>query len=136
MLQIDKLDHVNLRTSQLDLMIEWYSEVLGLRFGDRPDFPFAGAWMYAGESAIVHLVGVESEEAAGAGSEVALRLEHFAVSATTGRAEFEARLSALGERFQRNEIASFKLVQINVWDPDGNHIHVDFPFWDSIPIKP
>ena len=123
-MQIIKLDHVNLRTSRLDTMIDWYTKVLGLRRGDRPDFGFDGAWMYAGDTAVVHLVSVDGEP--GAGSEGKLRLEHFALAAS-GRVEFEARLEAMGERYRRAEISDFNLVQINIWDPDGNHIHVDFP---------
>ncbi|MEJ2178651.1 MAG: VOC family protein, partial [Gammaproteobacteria bacterium] len=56
-MQIEKLDHVNVRTTQLDAMIDWYTNVLGMRIGDRPDFRFPGAWMYTGEAAPVHLVG-------------------------------------------------------------------------------
>ena len=123
-MQIDKLDHVNLRTTQLEILIDWYTRVLGMRAGERPDFPFPGAWMYAGEAAAVHIVGIDAP--AGAGSESELRLEHFAFSAS-GRMAFEARLDAMGERFQRVDIPDFNIVQINLWDPDGNHIHVDFP---------
>ena len=123
-MQIKKLDHVNLRTHQLDVMIEWYSRVLGLRQGARPDFPFPGAWMYAGDSAVVHLV--EVAEAQAAGSEVALKLEHFAFSGIEGR-EFEARLRDEDIPFKRADIHDFDLYQINLWDPDGNHIHIDFP---------
>ncbi len=123
-MQIGKLDHVNLRTTQLEILIDWYTRVLGMRAGERPDFPFPGAWMYAGEAAAVHIVGIDSP--AGAGSESELRLEHFAFSAS-GRMAFEARLDAMGERFQRVDIPDFNIVQINLWDPDGNHIHVDFP---------
>ncbi len=92
-----------------------------MRGGRRPDFPSPGAWGYAGAA---HLVGID--DAPGAGSEAALKLEHFAFGAR-GRAEFEARLRALDERYERNDIPGFGLVQINLWDPDGNHIHVDFP---------
>ena len=123
-MRIDKLDHVNLRTTSLDLLVDWYQKVLGLRRGARPEFPFPGAWLYAGDAAVVHLVGIDG--APGSGSETALKLEHFAFSAT-GRETFEARLDALGERYERVEIRSFGLVQINLWDPDGNHLHVDFP---------
>ena len=123
-MQIDRLDHVNLRTTRLDLLVEWYTRVLGLRQGARPDFAFPGAWLYAGDAAVVHLVAIDGTE--GAGSERALKMEHFAFSAA-GRAEFEARLDALGERYERTPIPSFGLVQINLWDPDGNHLHVDFP---------
>lgn len=123
-MQIGKLDHVNVRTAQLEPMIAWYSEVLGLRRGDRPDFPFAGAWMYAGDSALVHLV--DSAGIVGKGSEVELKLEHFAFSAA-GRSAFEAKLTARGDHFECSEIPAINIVQFNVWDPDGNHIHIDFP---------
>ncbi|ASJ74006.1 VOC family protein [Granulosicoccus antarcticus] len=118
-----KLDHVNVRTTQLDAMVSWYTTVLGMRSGERPNFPFPGAWMYAGDSATVHLVGIEGSPAAG--SEVALKLEHFAFAATD-MASFETRLQECGERYERSEVPSFNIVQFNVWDPDGNHIHIDF----------
>ncbi|MEM5502678.1 VOC family protein [Ahrensia kielensis] len=122
-MQITKLDHVNIRTTQLDVMVKWYSDVLGMKSGPRPDFPFPGAWIYAGENAVVHLIGVEKD--AGAGSETFLKLEHFALSAT-GLAAFEEKLKSRGEEYRRGELPDFKIVQINVYDPDGNHIHVDF----------
>lgn len=123
-MQIERLDHVNLRTTQLDILIDWYSDVLGMHKGERPDFPFPGAWMYVGSAAVVHLVGIDS--ATGIGSEVELKLEHFALAAS-GRARFEAKLQSMGARYQRADIASFNIIQINLWDPDGNHIHIDFP---------
>lgn len=122
-MKIGKLEHVNLRTTQLEVMVDWYTNVLAMRSGDRPDFPFPGAWMYAGNAAAVHLIGIEG--APGIGSEAELKLEHFAFSAT-GRIEFEAKLQAIGEQYKRVEIPSFNLIQINLWDPDSNHIHIDF----------
>lgn len=121
---IERLDHVNVRTAQLDVMIDWYADVLGLRQGARPPFPFEGAWMYAGDRAAVHLVGIDGGP--GTGSEVALKLEHFAFAAS-GLADFEALLNARGDTYKRSEIPAIKTVQVNIWDPDGNHIHVDFP---------
>jgi len=123
-MQIGKLDHVNLRTTQLETMIDWYSNILGMHSGDRPNFPFPGAWMYAGESAAVHLIGIDG--APGSGSEVDLKLEHFAFSATGG-AKFEEKLRAIGVQYQRIDLPEINIYQINLWDPDGNHIHVDFP---------
>jgi catechol 2,3-dioxygenase-like lactoylglutathione lyase family enzyme len=123
-MQIGKLDHVNVRTTRLDAMIEWYTDVLGMHSGARPNFPFPGAWMYAGDSPVVHLVGID--EAPGVGSEAALKLEHFALSAT-GLASFTGQLDAKGIEYKRGDLKDFNIVQINVWDPDGNHIHIDFP---------
>jgi len=122
-MQIGTLDHVNVRTNQLDAMIEWYSNTLGLVRGDRPNFPFPGAWMYAGDQAVVHLVAVEGDP--GTGSESDLKLEHFALSAS-GRSSFEQRLSAAGEKFNVVDLPDVGITQYNVWDLDGNHIHIDF----------
>lgn len=122
-MRVEKLDHVNVRTGNLDAMIEWYGRVLGMKSGKRPNFPFGGAWLYAGNNAVVHLVQVEGDP--GNGSEVALKLEHFALFAQ-GREAFEAKLQDMGEKFQVGQLDDFGIVQYNLWDPDGNHIHVDF----------
>ncbi len=122
-MQIDRLDHANVVTNQLQVMIDWYTDMVGLHIGDRPPFPFPGAWMYAGDHAVVHLIGTDDAEHVG--SEVALKLEHFAFSAT-GRETFQARLESADQRYETLEIPSFNIIQYNVWDPDGNHIHVDF----------
>ncbi len=59
-----------------------------------------------------------------------MRLEHFAVSAT-GLKEMLALLEAEGERYRLNPIRDAGVLQVNVWDPDGNHIHVDFPLAEA-----
>jgi len=129
-MQVVKLDHVNIRTAHLDVMIDWYTEMLGLRIGYRPPFPFDGAWLYAGDTAIIHLVAIEGMPAIG--SEVSLKLEHFALKAT-GMAEFESKLKVTEEKFIRSELPDLDLVLYNIWDPDGNHIHVDFKIADESP---
>ena len=121
---ITHLNHVNLRTTQLDTLVAWYTRVLGLVNGPRPAFPFAGAWLYAGDTAVVHLVEIDGSGAVG--SEAALKLEHFAFSATDPVA-FEHTLTATDTPFKRTTLAEAKLALYNLWDPDGNHIHVDFP---------
>lgn len=119
-----RLDHVNLRTTDLQTMIDWYVDSLGLVNGPRPDFPFPGAWLYAGEIAVVHLVGIEG--AAGVGSDSELKLEHFAFTAEDPTA-FEARLKATDTAYKCVAIEATGMVAFNIHDPDGNHIHVDFP---------
>jgi len=120
---IRRLDHVNVVTANLDEMVAWYEAILGLRSGYRPDFPFGGAWLYAGEAAVVHLV--EDNEEARTGSEASLKLEHFAFSAT-GVSAFERKLEEYGDPFDKIEVRDAGLIQFHVSDPDGNHVHVDF----------
>lgn len=122
-MQINKLDHVNIRTAKLEVMIAWYNNIMEMQIGDRPNFPFSGAWMYAGDVAVIHLVSINNSYAVG--SEVELKLEHFAFSAQ-GLNEFEEKLKRLEIPFRRSDIPEINIVQINLWDPDGNHIHVDF----------
>ena len=44
---LKRLDHVNLRTANLDVMVAWYGRILGMHPGPRPGFSFPGAWLYA-----------------------------------------------------------------------------------------
>lgn len=46
-MQVRRLDHVNIQTTQLNKMVAWYEEILGLRTGPRLAFLFPGAWLYA-----------------------------------------------------------------------------------------
>lgn len=124
---IERLDHLNIRTARLDEMIEWYGAVLGLTPGPRPNFDFPGAWLYANGQALVHLVGVDP---APADPGADLKLEHGAFSAR-GFAEFRALLEARGERMRIVALPGMPVVQVNVWDPDGNHLHVDFAAADA-----
>ena len=122
-MRIERLDHVNIVTTRLSEMVTWYEEVLGLKLGARPDFPFPGAWLYAGDDAVVHLVGHEGTP--NVGSEVKLKLEHFALSAT-GLSAFEEKLSSSQIKYRKTDVPGARMVQIHVADPDGNHIHIDF----------
>ena len=119
---IRRLDHVNVRTANLEGLVQFYTQALGLHAGERPPLGFPGAWMYAGEHAVIHLVGVEAQPK----PEGALSLEHFAFSAS-GAPAFLARLSELGIEYKQARQAGTGNLVINLRDPDGNRLHVDFP---------
>src|ERR1700683_1355938 len=50
------LDHVTLRTHDLEGTRVFFEKVLDLKPGYRPDFPFPGHWLYADGEPIVHLI--------------------------------------------------------------------------------
>ena len=118
---LTRLDHVNVRTANLDAMTAWYCDRLGMQTGPRPSFDFPGVWLYAGGLAIIHLVGRSVPPAPPEN----LALEHFAISAT-GLAKLLTRLDAVGEAYRTLRVPGMSLFQVNLWDPDGNHIHIDF----------
>ena len=119
-MQIGKLDHVNVRTPNVAAMTAWYEAVLGMRSGKRPPFPFPGAWLYTGDHAAVHLVGVEARP-----ENRDPQVEHFAFQAS-GLKDFLERLQVRKIAHEVRKVPGFGIVQVNVWDPDGNHIHIDF----------
>lgn len=118
---IRRLDHVNIRTANLESLERFYTEVLGLTVGERPPLGFPGTWLYAGTDPVIHLVGVpEQPEPQGT-----LRLEHFAFTAS-GLHEHLARLERLGVTFRRTRQPGTGNIVVNVHDPDGNRLHLDF----------
>lgn len=119
-MELGRLDHVNIRTADLDGMVRWYGEVMGMHPGPRPDFDFPGAWLYAGEFAVLHLVGVSVAPAS-----VDPGLEHYAMRAK-GLAKFVAHLTEKGVDHTLDPVPGIPVVQVNLRDSDGNHIHIDF----------
>ena len=115
------LDHVNLRTANVEAMRAFYVQVLGLRAGPRPAFSFGGAWLYCGDAPVVHLVEVDRPRKPSDD----IRLEHFAFRAR-GLAELLERLGALGIASTLGFIRDFRICQVNVRDPDGTRLHIDF----------
>jgi len=117
-----RLDHVNVRTANLAVLVRFYTEVVGLREGARPPLGFPGAWLYAGEVAVLHLVEVGAQPR----PEGELRLEHFAFAAT-GHAGFVERLRQRGVDYRESRQAGTGSFVVNLKDPDGNRLHIDFP---------
>lgn len=116
-----RFDHVNIRTANLDNMVAWYGDVLGLFPGLRPDFGFPGAWLYLGDLAVVHLVATQNQPQAGGD----VTLEHAAFRATD-MSGFLAKLKDRGIPYRLARLDDVQTVQVNIHDPDGNHLHIDF----------
>jgi catechol 2,3-dioxygenase-like lactoylglutathione lyase family enzyme len=114
------LDHINIRTARLGVLTDFYAQVLGLKPGKRPPFKSGGAWLYCGDRAAVHLVEVSDSP------EVPTpRIEHFAFRAEN-LAEFLAQLRESDIAYQTNIVPDLEIRQVNIYDPDGNHIEIAF----------
>lgn len=117
---INVLDHINVRTANLEDMTKFYAEVLGLTHGDRPSFQFPGAWLYCGDIAVVHLV-----EDAKSKKPKAMQIEHFAFRAE-GLAETLATLKAADAPYTSRLVPGRSIRQVHTEDSDGNHIELQF----------
>ncbi|MGH6662652.1 MAG: VOC family protein [Rhodospirillales bacterium] len=56
-----RLDHLTVRTDDLEATKAFFTDVLGLSVGERPAFTFPGYWLYNHERPIVHLVVASPE---------------------------------------------------------------------------
>lgn len=114
------VDHVNLETPQLDASVAFYQEVLGLELGWRPPFDVPGAWLYAGDRPVIHLVLRHDAPQA-----KDRPVNHFAFQ-TTGLASLKERLTARGLDFEETTVPGTKIVQIFFRDPNNVGVECSF----------
>jgi hypothetical protein len=69
------LDHWNVYCKDLKATVRFYERYVGLKDGDRPPFNFPGAWLYAGEKPILHLVSETGRKDHGGGA-----IDHVAIN--------------------------------------------------------
>ena len=105
-------------------MVEFYEQIVGLRAGARPAFRFDGAWLYSGDSAVVHLVEAPAPKPTATHKDN-LSLEHFAFR-SKNLADFLAHLRQHRVAYRIGIVPGLNIRQVNIHDPDGNHIHIDF----------
>jgi catechol 2,3-dioxygenase-like lactoylglutathione lyase family enzyme len=125
------LDHVNIRTNRLDEMSAFYEDVLGLKRGSRPPFEFGGAWHYCKGRAIVHLV--ESVKRIPSGE---AQVEHFALRNTGSMKRFQSKLRKADAPYIVIPLERINVCQVNVFDPDGNKIEVQFAGSENDDLEP
>jgi catechol 2,3-dioxygenase-like lactoylglutathione lyase family enzyme len=122
---VQKLNHVNMRASRalLDDLKNFYTQVLGLHLGERPSFAVFGYWLYAGDTAVVHLQEAQPDEIHP--PHTPNTLDHVAFDATD-RPSFEATLVQHDIAYQVAWVPNTNQVQLFFQDPAGNRIEVGF----------
>ena len=117
---IKSLDHVNIRTSKARETMKFYTEILDFSEGFRPPFNFPGAWLYAGESAVIHLVFGDS-----APSDNYNPVDHIAFEAE-GYQETMQRLESANWVYRCSDVPDTKIRQIFLVDPNGFKLELNF----------
>ncbi len=116
---VERLDHYTINVSDLEASVAFYAEIVGLTNGPRPPFSFPGAWLYCGDTPVVHLIGGRPP-AHGTGP-----IDHVAFRAG-GLAEQIAILRRHGIRFREQEVPKASLHQVFFEDPDGVTVELNF----------
>ena len=119
---IDRFQHVNIRTTDVERARDFYERALGLGVGDRPPFASVGYWLYLGGEPVVHLVQVAPGESRDPGSG---RLDHIAFRGVDLDGTRRA-LQAAGIAFRETVVPRDNTAQIFIHDPDGLKLEINF----------
>ena len=135
------LNHYSIRTADLQACERFYCELLDLKVGPRPPFPFPGLWLYAGDTSVwanaaVHIIGIDRNDPAGLKAYLGDRdeaslhgsgcVDHVAFFATGLRETLE-RLRVRGLDGRERTVPLLKLHQVFVDDPNGVVVELNFP---------
>lgn len=105
-------DHLNLHAAGEPALQRLFGDVMGLRSGRRPPFPFPGEWLYRDGEAWLHLV-----DAAASGRGV--RLGHVAFRTDEPAESLLQRVRAAGLEHELSIVPEDNSVQIFVRLPGG-----------------
>ena len=134
---INSLAHCAIRTTKLQETRDFFVDILGLEDGERPDFPFPGAWLYTDSTAVIHLIGVDPDDPSGlqryVGGEIST--EALQGSGAFDHMPFRAndpsvltdRLKQTDYEYRERQGPNMNLFQIFVEDPNG--ITIELNYW-------
>ena len=133
------LDHCSIRTLRLRESRDFYVDVLGMKEGERPNFPFPGHWLYLDRHPVIHLVGVDSDDPSGLvgylGGDIdtdaldgSAALDHIAFRATCAPTTIE-QLEKHNVPYRERHVPGMDLYQLFVEDPNG--VTIELNYFDS-----
>ena len=129
---ITHMQHFMVLAKDLEKTRAFYCDVLGLRTGPRPAFPFNGLWIYAGDVACVHVAERASYDdmsgsaanASDSYSHGGGSIDHIAFAATDFD-ELVASFTRHGLKYRACHVPGKDLRQLFVLDPDGIQIEIN-----------
>ena len=132
-----QLDHFTIKVSDLITSTQFYTDVVGLKNGARPDFAFGGAWLYCGDHPLVHLIDECSRQALGLADDNSWpdrgmgAMDHVAFRAS-GLLEMRQRLIDMQISFEEQTIPGQGSHQLFFDDPDGIRLEFNFPATENV----
>jgi len=141
---LSHLDYFLVQTTDIEATRDWYVHVLGLRDGPHPDFKFLVCWLYAGDTAVIHVtegganvsenrkryLGQQSDALHGSGA-----VDHVAFHCT-GLKEMLAHLKRESVPFRQRQVDDQGLFQLFLTDPNGVKIELNYANSEARGIRP
>ena len=123
---IEGINHYNLRADEetIEVLKDFYIEIVGLKLGHRPPFKNGGYWLYANQKDVLHLSfsknGIVNE------LNVNSTFDHMAFTCKDENMYID-QLTKKNIKFSIREIPEIGTRQIFFKDPAGNGIELIFP---------
>jgi catechol 2,3-dioxygenase-like lactoylglutathione lyase family enzyme len=135
------LNHFSIRSLEIEKTTDFYSKLLGLTAGPRPEFPFPGVWLYNGDesswaNAVLHLIAIDKNDPNGLKQYLGERdpsslygsgaVDHIAFFAV-GLEEKINLLKELKISYRERTVPVIGLHQLFLDDPNGIVIELNYP---------
>lgn len=117
---IEGLNHFTVIADDYEKTLAFYTRLVGLQKGPRPDLGFPGAWLYADGRAVVHVYADRPVPAQRAGV-----IDHIAFSAR-GLKQVKERFDAEGTPYELRRQRGAGTWQLFCNDPNGARVELDF----------
>ncbi len=117
---ISGMNHFTIVAEDPKATTDYYIGLLGLKDGYRPDLGFPGAWLYAGGSAVLHIIYGRPMPNPRTGV-----LDHMAFSAVDLKAA-KKRFDTSGLKFTLNRQRDTQIWQLFSFDLNGARVELDF----------
>jgi catechol 2,3-dioxygenase-like lactoylglutathione lyase family enzyme len=123
------LNHYTILARDLEATKNFYTDIVGLKVGDRPPLNFPGYWLYCGDVPTVHLIGHRAEnepipDSAGDPAKTG-RLDHIAF-ACAGLKDMKATLERSSIKYDERVLPRLNMTQLFYYDPDGIAVECNF----------
>lgn len=125
-MQVSGLHHLNVRTTpeKLEATRDFYEYYMDLKVGPRPNFPFGGYWMYAGDHPLVHISN-RDPKGRDPKPDSDYGFGHIAFNCK-GIGRLKKKLASKGVRYEERPTPDNTLIQIFFDDPNGVLIEMVF----------
>jgi catechol 2,3-dioxygenase-like lactoylglutathione lyase family enzyme len=126
---IESMNHFTVLSSDLEKSKAFYINILGLTEGYRPPLESPGAWLYAGDQAILHIMAGRPMPTSAPGV-----IDHMAFSASDLQAVVDT-LKQHGVKYALHRMKDLDIWQLFCHDPDGAKVELDFAAHEPEPNR-
>jgi catechol 2,3-dioxygenase-like lactoylglutathione lyase family enzyme len=117
---VSGMNHFTILTDDVERTVRFYGDLMGLKAGSRPSLNFPGAWLYAGDQPILHIIGGRPKSELKPGV-----IDHMAFTCHDLPATLAVLEQEKVEHVCRQQVGS-GVWQVFFHDPNGAKVELDF----------